>query len=355
MRLRNTILQYQFFQRLNSAEEMTPARTYWLRNKNNTITASLALRFSKENAIHMMNNNLSQLSQKDKRDIIVCELEARSRGMNNIGSSITFDTNLKLRACFQADVLTNRNSRILINRWLCGNIANHQTCKKCQSTASRRHVIQCSGIETSIMSIDPVFKLCHSSFYNAMDQAFQFLYHNSNSASYDVMANCIKKIYIECLGYQQADNGYWSPEALTETHAPNNRRTTVRAPNESTARPKRALRISDNYSVASRAPDPRQYLATLTQQNLLPQLQEAQQESPQTLPRLPELDRRTSQRVELLPPFRTFLDTLARRERQQLTRRPDHNNNRVHMRSRRDGFIWTYEYMPHMQYYQEPH
>ena len=124
MRLRNTILQYQFFQRLNSAEEMTPARTYWLRNRNNTITASLALRFSKENAIHMMNNNLSQLSQKDKRDIIVCELEAKSRGMNNVGSSITFDTNLKLRACFQADVITNRNSRILINRWLCGHVAN---------------------------------------------------------------------------------------------------------------------------------------------------------------------------------------------------------------------------------------
>ena len=58
---------------------------------------------------------------------------------------------------------------------------------------------------------------------------------------------------------------------LPESHVPNNRRTTVRAPNESTARPKRILRISDNYSVASRAPDPRQYLATLTQQNLLPQ------------------------------------------------------------------------------------
>ena len=242
--------------------------------------------------------------------------------MNNVGSSITFDTNLKLRACFQADVLTNRNSRILINRWLCGNIANHQTCKKCQGTASRIHVIQCTGIETAIMNIDPQFQLCHSSYYNAMDQAFQFLYHNSNSASYEVMATCIKKIYIECLGYQQADNGYWSSEISTESHVPNNRRTTVRAPNESTARPKRALRISDNYSVASRAPDPRQYLATLTQQNLLPQLQEAQQESPQTLPRLPELDRITSQRVEQLPPFRMFLDTLARRERQQLTRRP---------------------------------
>jgi hypothetical protein len=69
---------------------------------------------------------------------------------------------------------------------------------------------------------------------------------------------------------------------------------------------------------------------------------------------LSELDRISSQRAEQLPPFRTFLDTLARRERQQLTRRPEHNNNRVHMRSRRDGFIWTYEYMPHMQYYQEP-
>ncbi len=45
----------------------------------------------KENAIHMMNNNLSKLSQKEKRDTIVCELEARSRGMNNVGSSITFD------------------------------------------------------------------------------------------------------------------------------------------------------------------------------------------------------------------------------------------------------------------------
>ncbi len=108
MRLRNTILQFQFFQRLNASEDRTPARTYWLRNRN----TSLALRFSKENAIHMMNNNLSQLSQKDKRDIIVCELEARSRGMNNVGSSITFDTNLNLRACFQAGVLTNRNSRI---------------------------------------------------------------------------------------------------------------------------------------------------------------------------------------------------------------------------------------------------
>jgi hypothetical protein len=117
--------------------------------------------------------------------------------------------------------------------------------------------------------------------------AFQFLYHNSNSASYDVIANCIKKFYIECLGYQQADNGYWNSETLTETHVPNNRRTTIRVPNECKARPKRVLRISDNYSVASRAPDPRQYLATLTQQNLPPQLQEAQQENPQTLPRLP--------------------------------------------------------------------
>ncbi len=33
--------------------------------------------------------------------------------------------------------------------------------------------------------------------------------------------NCIQKIYIECLGYQQADNGYWNPELLTETHVPN--------------------------------------------------------------------------------------------------------------------------------------
>jgi hypothetical protein len=96
--------------------------------------------------------------------------------------------------------------------------------------------------------------------------------HNSNSASYEILANCIKKIYIECLGYQQADNGYWNPEPLTETHVPNNRRTTVRAPNESTARPKKVIRISANYSVASRAADPRQYLATLTQQNLLPQI-----------------------------------------------------------------------------------
>jgi hypothetical protein len=116
---------------------------------------------------------------------------------------------------------------------------------------------------------------------------------------------------------------------LTETHVPNNRRTTVRVPNESTARPKRVLSISDNYSVASRAPDPRRYLGTLTQQNLLPQSQETQQESPQTLPHLPELDRIATQRAERLPPFRSFLDTLAMRERQQLTRRPEHNNNRV--------------------------
>jgi hypothetical protein len=104
-----------------------------------------------------MNNNFAQLSQKDKRDIIVCELEARSSGMTNAGSSsITFDTNLKLRACFQADVLTNRNSRILINRLLCGNVANHQTCKKCQGTASSIHVIQCTGIETAhAVSCDP--------------------------------------------------------------------------------------------------------------------------------------------------------------------------------------------------------
>ncbi len=38
------------------------------------------------------------------------------------------------------------------------------------------------------------------------------------SASYEVMASCIRKIYIECLGYQQADNGYWNSETLTETY-----------------------------------------------------------------------------------------------------------------------------------------
>ncbi len=107
-----------------------------------------------------------------------------------LGSSITFDTNLKIRACFQADVLTNRNSRML-----CGNVANHQACKKCQSTASRIHVIQCTGIETSIMDIDPEFKLLHSPCYNALDHAFQFLYHNSNIVSYDVCSKVYSCVF----------------------------------------------------------------------------------------------------------------------------------------------------------------
>ena len=124
---------------------MTPAQIYWLRNRNSTITASLALRFNKENAIYTMNNNFTQLSQREKREFTVCELEARSRGMTNVGSSVTFDTNLKLRACFEADVLANQNSGILIKRWLCGNVANQQTCKNCQGTASRNHVIQFLG------------------------------------------------------------------------------------------------------------------------------------------------------------------------------------------------------------------
>ena len=365
MRLRNTILQYQFFHRLNSLDAEVPAHIYWLRNKNNTITASLARRFKKENAIfNMLGNDLVQLSKKQKRDMIICELEARSRDMNNVGSTITFDTNLKLRACFQADVVTNRNSRILINRWLCGNVANHQICKKCQAPASRIHVIQCTGLETSLMNIDPDFKLCPSSRSNALDQAFQFLYHNPNSASYEVIANCIKKVYMECLGYQQAENGYWNSET-TEVPPLHNRRGNAR---ETTVVPlvpvrrRKPIRISNNYSLASRAPDPLSYLNLRPQHHqlqTLPQLREPDVDARQLLPRLPELDdmatnhRREPTRQQL-PPFQTLLNTVERRERQHLSRRPDHINNRIHMRTRRDGFIWTYEYMPHMQYYQDP-
>jgi hypothetical protein len=116
------------------------------------------------------------------------------------------------------------------------------------------------------------------------------------------MANCIKNIYIECLGYQQADNGYWNPVPLLETQVPNYHRSTVRAPTESTARPKKAIRISDNYSVASRAPDPRRYLDTWAQQNqigLLSQILELHMCGSQTLPRLPEPDRITNQEIAL--------------------------------------------------------
>ncbi len=77
---------------------MTPARTYWLKNRNNTITASLARRFSKENGIQMMSNNLSQLSQKDKRDIIVCELEA-----SHIKQAECYSVCLSLRIAMSLD------------------------------------------------------------------------------------------------------------------------------------------------------------------------------------------------------------------------------------------------------------
>jgi hypothetical protein len=272
MALRNRILNLNFIININKLDDHTiPACSSW--NKAKTIDPILWKDNSLIKRFHMDNNLLSyygpiprkKITNQEKIHFIYTELEARieNPAISSVANSVRVDSNLKLRTFFTASAQLDRNTRILINRWLLGLVAIHQPCKNCDENTqvNRNHAILCSGITTDLNRLHPDFHPSNDSVHNLLDQALQFAYHSTETELYENIAKCIKKIYIHCCGYRQKENGYWELEQ-TPDHIPRSaRRNTNRTNNTPATRPARRTNEPKNkvnlniISQASIAPD----------------------------------------------------------------------------------------------------
>ena len=138
-------------------------------------------------------------------------------------------------------------------------MANHQTCKKCSDQVSRKHAIECLRLKEDIVRCARDFEIDENDEKNALDQLLNHVYESEDMSMYNKIARIIRRIYSECLGYIEKENGYWESE---ETQAREARRESSgngrsrRRRNEGAGNELRNKRtkITKSFSKASVAP-----------------------------------------------------------------------------------------------------
>ena len=179
---------------------------------------------------------------------------SRSANLENVAAPIHIDESRKIRTCFQASIGIDRQTRILLNQWLLGNVANHQPCLNCLSAEtelSRAHAVERSGIVNDLQLIDG-FNINRNDPRTPLDQAFTFAYHKEEEAVHATIGKCVGKILSKCLHFTQQENGYWIEQERTACQ--NNTRPPPAAtrPNP---RPRKRKTITKNFSKACVPPD----------------------------------------------------------------------------------------------------
>jgi hypothetical protein len=177
----------------------------------------------------------------------------KERGKGKIVGDIFIPANLKIRACFKAEVLQTRTEKITITRWLIGQVTNHQNCKCGNAELSRKHAIQCTASHIVLNTLDPDIAIDRNAEMNIIDQVFEQVYQRRDRSIYQTLTQIISNIYRDCLGFTRKENGYWENAEPTTQHLQNNRRRHANS-HYQTNRNKKP-RITKYFSKPAVAPD----------------------------------------------------------------------------------------------------
>jgi hypothetical protein len=257
MAMRSHILNFNFFSHLESANENIPAAkmVQVAAMRIEQLPPQSLIKQSSQNPIKVAKIMENGPTGTTKNHIIVAELKARSANLENVAAPIHIDERRKIRTCFQASIGIDRQTRILLNQWLLGNVANHQPCRNCLSTEvtelSRAHAVECSGIVNDLQLIDG-FSINSNDPQTPLDQAFTFAYHNEEEFVHATIGKCVGKILSKCLHFTQQENGYWIAQERTDCQ--NNTRST-HASTRPNPQPRKRKTITKNFSKACVPPD----------------------------------------------------------------------------------------------------
>jgi hypothetical protein len=234
--LRNQIISSQFYARLhNSTDAAIPAVRFYraaveAQRPSSLVTAlhSSNPTWLKAHRIPFLTNPLRRaactpahaFSTAQKRKMIhleICSLDARN---TNVAGAITvLPADPPVRHIFRAASMPPKHIRIPIYRWLLGHIAVHMPCK-CGQELSRAHAVECSNITPVLKRRFPYVTAPVGQ--NLLDAVLNHHRHSCPPHGpetdeedcfqdfYRSIAIVISRIYHQCLGYRQKDNGFFS-------------------------------------------------------------------------------------------------------------------------------------------------
>lgn len=128
----------------------------------------------------------------------------------NVAGSIDVFPNEGFREVIKPNVIQDKKVKYAIIKWILGGIAMHTTCKHCGECLSRKHAIQCTDTETILKEKYHSVLNNYKPERNIIDRLLnQFRNKAPTGEFYEDIYKCIKKIYTQCLGYHQLENGHW--------------------------------------------------------------------------------------------------------------------------------------------------
>jgi len=220
-------------------------------------------------------------------------------------------------------------------------VTNHQVCKRCENVLSRDHAIDCLNLRESIMNIYPGFRLTGLNTASLLDHLLTLCYDVEEVQVYENIAKLIQRIYVECLGYTQMDNGYWERPATDEddvasrsgepgvmTNRQNSRMRDLM--DNPVSRPCKRRRVTSRYSTASTAPRFASYWPIEPVMQSSPSTEESPSIITQTAssPDVSSIEGRVQ-----LPPFRTLVPISPRLRTLPRNRLPSRNGSQPRLMS----------------------
>ncbi len=236
---RNEILNMSFIGRLHNSTDGSILAVKYYRNKIQEVGATLLIRntdsltkIGRSNPIWnraTMENILFRtlnralcipqpaLSVALKKKLKMEDIMALDRHGTNIAGAIEVDENETIRYHLKAAAFSGgRRRRVTYSRWLIGAVANHQTCQLCQNAElSREHALECAQINEEM---DATYGEHFGDDYSTrgltkLDYLMNKFRKNAPANWETNSTNWIAKILRLCRGFQQAGNGFWSPQS----------------------------------------------------------------------------------------------------------------------------------------------
>lgn len=137
------------------------------------------------------------------------ELVKMDKNMNNVSGSIELDEKEKLRTVLDPELLEQKD-RVNIVKWMTGNIAMHQKCKRCGNELSRMHAIQCSKVKIYLNKKYPtIIRKYQEKKWNELDVILNHYRKEKERDIFMDLSRCIKRMYVVCLGGHQLESGFW--------------------------------------------------------------------------------------------------------------------------------------------------
>jgi Reverse transcriptase (RNA-dependent DNA polymerase)/Endonuclease-reverse transcriptase len=239
---RNILLNMAFIGRLhNSRDRAIPAVRYWREELQNVQPTRVwknsdsLTRVGRSNPLWTRANLISHLANPLRREVhkpdlaIDDQLKKKIKRKNiisldhghaNIAGSIEVDEKERIRHVLKSAAFNGgRRKRITFSRWLIGAVANHQACFQCSQVGiaqelSREHALNCSGV---IEDLEEKYSAHLGNYINSNLNKMDFLINKFRKKWppnwHEHAVEWISRMLRLCRGFQQAGNGFWSPDS----------------------------------------------------------------------------------------------------------------------------------------------